>query len=105
MVKKVFLIVISLIIIISGYFIFDYFKKQQIPEFDTYKCIPLDASFIIESDDFIQKINSVRKNNAIWDEILLFPSNVLSNLQSENAILFFYELPDWFASKYNVPCT
>ena len=73
MFKKIVIIISSLFVLLSVFFGYNYLKKQQIPDIDTYKTIPLDAAFIIESNNFIEKIDDIRKENKIWQELVLFP--------------------------------
>ncbi len=85
MLKKVFIGIAALITISAVIFGYQYIKKQQIPEFDTFNLIPTDAAFIIESNDFVDKIVDFRSSNKIWEEISLFPS--MNQLNSDLAYL------------------
>ena len=95
MLKKVLIGISSLIIILSAYFGYRYIKKQQLPDFDTYKAIPIDAAIIIESANFIEKIAEIRKENKIWEELVLFPAvkqfdsdlEYIANLPGKNQII------------------
>jgi len=77
MLKRIVVLSAVLLIIISAFIGYRYMKRQQLPEFNTYRLIPTDAAFIIESNNFIEKIDNIRKENKIWDELSLFPK--LSN--------------------------
>jgi len=72
MLKKLLFGIAALTVTLSVFFGYQYIKKQQIPEFSAYKMIPTDAAFIIESNDFIEKIQILRKENKIWEELKLF---------------------------------
>jgi hypothetical protein len=74
MLKKILIIFSILLIPAAGYIAYQYFKNQQLPEFDIYKTIPLDASLIIESNDFIHKISEIQTENKIWEELMQFSS-------------------------------
>lgn len=87
MLKRLVFIISPVIILMLAFAGYYFLKKQQIPEYDLYKLIPLDAALIIESDDFIEKIDDIRKHNKIWEELLVFPGveqfdNDLENLTS-----------------------
>ena len=95
MLKKILIGISSLIIILSAYFGYRYIKKQQLPDFDTYKAIPIDAAFIIESANFIEKIAEIREENRIWEELVQFPAikqfdsdlEYIANLPGKNQII------------------
>lgn len=74
MLKKILIGSSLLIVIISVFVGYQYIKKQQLPEFSAYKMVPTDAAFILQSDDFIEKIEGIRKENKIWQELVLFPT-------------------------------
>ncbi|MBI9054998.1 MAG: DUF3352 domain-containing protein [Bacteroidales bacterium] len=90
MLKKVLIGIAIVLIPISTYFGYTYFKNQQLPDFDIYKAIPLNASLIIESNDFINKFSSIQSENKIWRELKEFPA--IQNLDSE--ISFLKDLSD-----------
>jgi len=69
MLKKILTIASLIIIIAAGFFGYRYIKSQRIPAFNMLKAIPLDAAFIIDSENFIEKINSLSKNNKIYKEL------------------------------------
>ncbi|HAF29813.1 MAG TPA: hypothetical protein DCG75_12275 [Bacteroidales bacterium] len=95
MLKKIIIGISSAIVILSVYFGYNYVKNQQLPDFKTYKAIPLDAAFIIESNNFIEKITEIRNDNKIWDELMLFPAikkfdsdlAFITNLYHKNQII------------------
>lgn len=74
MLKKVFIGISIFVVIAAAIFGYNYIKKQQIPEFDIIKLVPTDAAFIIESNDFIDKISELQSSNKIWEEISSFPA-------------------------------
>ena len=74
MLKKIITGILIVLIPASVFLTYDYFKKSQLPEFDVYKTIPLDAVFIFEINDFIQKADKLSGDNKIWDELKNFPS-------------------------------
>ena len=69
MLKKILTIASLIIIIAAGFFGYRYIKSQRIPDFNMLKAIPLDASFIIDSENFIDKMNTLSKNNKIYQEL------------------------------------
>src|SRR6056297_2547804 len=69
MLKKILTIASLIIIIAAGFFGYRYIKSQRIPDFNMLKAIPLDASFIIDSENFINKMNTLSKNNKIYQEL------------------------------------
>ena len=95
MLKKVLIGIVILIIPVFVYFGYKHIKNQQLPDFDIYRAIPLDVNFIIESNDFIDKISEIKAENKIWEELILFPSvkeldsdlEFLSNLSDQNQII------------------
>ncbi|MBU8891999.1 MAG: hypothetical protein KOO66_04425 [Bacteroidales bacterium] len=95
MLKKVLIGIVILILPVSVYVGYKYIKKQQLPDFNIYKAVPLDACFIIESYDFIDKISDIRAENKIWEELILFPSvknfdsdlEYLNKLSDQNQII------------------
>jgi len=90
MLKKVLVGIAILILPISAYVGYKYIKNQQLPDFDIYKAIPLDASLIIESSDFINNFSSIQSENKIWEELNQFPS--IQEINSE--ISFLKDLSD-----------
>jgi len=95
MFKKIIIGAVSLAIVVLGFWGYYYIKKQQLPDIDTYKTIPIDAALIIESSDFIKKIENIREENKIWEELLLLPGikefdnglDYLINLSLKNQII------------------
>ncbi|HRW61915.1 MAG TPA: hypothetical protein P5132_00425 [Bacteroidales bacterium] len=95
MLKKILAGVLILLIPLSVYFTFNYFKKSQLPEFDVYKAIPLNAVFIFEINDFIHKAERISSSNKIWGEFSGFPSvepvasdlNYLIELSQKNELI------------------
>ena len=73
MIKRIVLISTISLLIISAFFGYRYLKKQQIPEFNVYKMVPTDAALIIESKNFIDKIETIKEENKIWNELNSFP--------------------------------
>jgi len=86
MLKKILITLIIITIPVSVYLTFTYFKKNQLPEFDVYKAIPLNAVFIFEVNDFIKKAEKISAENKIWDEFTNFPS--VSPIESDLNYLF-----------------
>ncbi|MCB2197121.1 MAG: DUF3352 domain-containing protein [Bacteroidetes bacterium] len=74
MLKRIVLIISSILVILSIFFGYRYLKNQQVPDYDVFRLIPLDAALIVESEDFIDKIEEIRKENKIWQELLSFPA-------------------------------
>jgi ribosomal protein L20 len=70
MLKKILTIASLFIIVAAGFFGYQYIKSQRIPDFNMVKAIPPDAAFIIDSENFIEKINSLSKNNKIYKELI-----------------------------------
>lgn len=95
MLKKVLIVIAVLVLPISIFLGYKYIKNQQLPDFDIHNAVPLDASFILESYDFINKIDIIKSNNKIWEELLQFPSvklfnsdlDFLLNLSNNNQII------------------
>ncbi|MGM0407658.1 MAG: DUF3352 domain-containing protein [Bacteroidota bacterium] len=74
MIKKVLTIAAILIVIAAGIWGYHYIKSQRLPDFNMIKAIPTDASYIIDSKDFIDKVNDIRSNNKIYEELLSLKS-------------------------------
>jgi hypothetical protein len=95
MLKKILIGIAAVILSISIFLGYKYIKKQQLPEYDIYKAIPLDASLIIESYDFLDKISEIKEENKIHEELVQFPSvkeldselDFLINLSNQNQII------------------
>ncbi len=95
MLKKIIILISITLVIVSFFIGYRYIKKQQLPEFNVYKLIPNDVAFIIESNDFINKIDKIRNENKIWEELVQFPSikefdgslNFITKLSNENQII------------------
>lgn len=81
MLKKIIIGISTALVILSVYIGYSYMENQQLPDFETYKAIPNDAAFIIESNEFVKKINKIRNENKIWSELSLFPA--LSQFDSD----------------------
>jgi len=90
MLKKFLIIATLIVIIAAGFFGYRYIKSQRIPEFNMLKAIPADAAFIIDSDHFIDKINTLVKNNKIYQELNHF--NKVKHFQEDlNFLIKVYE--------------
>lgn len=95
MLKKILIGILSAVVIFSIYFGYNYVKNQQLPDFKIHKAIPIDAAFILESSDFIEEISTIRKENKIWNELILFPAvkqfdtdlEFITNLTGKNQII------------------
>jgi hypothetical protein len=95
MLKRIVLIISSTLVLLSIFFGYRYLKNQQVPDFDVFRLIPLDAALIVESEDFIEKIEEIRRENKIWQELLAFPAveqfdkdlEYISDLTLKNEIL------------------
>ncbi len=99
MFKKVLVGSSILIIIVSIYIGYSYIKKRQFPDFNTYKAIPIDATLIIESHDFLEKINDIRSKNKIWNELNNLPS--IEKLDSElEYIINLYNENEFFKNLF-----
>ena len=81
MLKKILIGIAAVILPISIFLGYKHIKKQQLPEYDIYKAIPLDASLIIESYDFLDKISEIKEENKIREELVQLPS--IKKLDSE----------------------
>lgn len=73
MLKRIVIIISSTLVIASIFFGYRYLKSQQVPDYNIFRLIPLDAALVVESEDFIEKIEGIRKENKIWQELLVFP--------------------------------
>ncbi|MFO7844896.1 MAG: hypothetical protein R6V16_13880 [Bacteroidales bacterium] len=72
MLKKILTAVVLIIIISAGFWGYRYIKSQRLPDFNMLKAVPLDAAFIIDSDNFIDKIATFSRNNEIYQELKQF---------------------------------
>jgi hypothetical protein len=95
MLKRIVLIISSALVILLIFFGYRYLKNQQVPDYDVFRLIPLDAALIVESEDFIEKVEDIRIENKIWQELLVFPKvkqfdndlKYVSNLTLKNEII------------------
>ncbi|MFP4023638.1 MAG: hypothetical protein ACLFVR_03850 [Thiohalospira sp.] len=95
MLKKILTITSLIIIIAAGFWGYRYIKNQRLPDFNILNAIPLDAAFIIDSDNFIDKINTLNQTNKIFQELIQFKKvthfnhdlSYLKNIYTENKFI------------------
>ncbi|MEE4198046.1 MAG: hypothetical protein V2I54_10410 [Bacteroidales bacterium] len=90
MLKKILTIAGVILIIATGFWGYRYIKSQRLPEFDLLKAIPLDAAFIIDSENFIDKAHVISQNNKIYKE-LTHLKKVNSFHQDLSSLIKLYE--------------
>lgn len=95
MLKKVLIAIAILALPTFTYFAYKYYQNQQLPDFDIYRAIPLDASIIIESNNFVERLGEIQSENKIWTELMQFPSvkelnndiDFIKNLSANNQLI------------------
>lgn len=88
MLKKVLLPFAIIILATLTYFGYKHLKNRQLPDFNIYKAVPIDANIIIESSNFLERLKDLQSENKIWDELKQLPSITSLN----NDIDFLKEL-------------